>query len=190
MCTAGAEWVLITAAGSILGQGVIRMARKYGYQTIAVVLSRASAEQLTKLGAIATIATESEDVVKYVYRVTGGQGVERAMDCVGGATALAVIQSLAAGGKLVLYVTLTPGPIVLPSRHLMMPVSSVSGFFLPGWMAQHGPPKLQGVVRATRRLIAEGYVDTEIAAKFPLSQIHAALAAAAPGGKKILLHLQ
>lgn len=183
------QWLLITAAGSMLGQGAIRMARKYGYKTIAVVRSRAGAEQLAQLGATATVALESEDLIQAVYRITGGRGVQCAMDCVGGDTAVSVIRSLAAAGRLVLYGTLTPEPMTLPSRHLMMPVATVSGFFLPGWLAQHGPLKLLGVLRATRQLIAEGYFDTEIAAKFPLTQIHEALAAAAPGGKKILLDL-
>jgi NADPH:quinone reductase-like Zn-dependent oxidoreductase len=184
-------WVLVTAAGSALGKSVVRLGRRDGFRTICVVRSSAHSAELQALGADAVIETDRQDLVAEVSRVTSGQGVGYALDCVGGDTAGHVIRCLGLDGHLVVYGTLADSPMQLPSRDLMMPVARVSGFLLPNWMAQQSPLTLLGVLRAVKKLTIEGLFHTEVTETFPLDQVAAAVAAAMRPGRtgKVMLRI-
>jgi NADPH:quinone reductase-like Zn-dependent oxidoreductase len=184
-------WLLQSAAGSALGKMVIRLGKALGFRTINVVRSDAHGELLRRLGADAVIDSSLEDVASEVHRLTGGQGVAHALDCVGGETAGRLIRCLGLDGHLVLYGTLSPDPISLPSRSLMMPVARVSGFFLPNWLQQQSPLRLLRILRFTKSLAARGTFATEVAEVFPLAQVRNALERASERGRtgKILLRI-
>lgn len=185
------HWLLVTAAGSALGKSVVRLGRRDGFRTICVVRSEASAAALAALGADAVVATDGQDLVGEVARITGQRGVDYALDCVGGALAAEVVRCLGRGGRLVIYGTLSDSPMQVAVRDLMMPVAQVSGFLLPGWMAQQSPLKLLAVLRAVKRLAAEGVFDAEVAATYPLERAAEAVAAAVAPGRtgKVLLRI-
>ena len=176
-----ASWVLVTAAGSALGKSVVRMVKRYGFRTICVVRSGASTAELTKLGADAVIETDRHDLVTEVARLTAGQGVGFALDCVGGPLAGDVVRCLGLNGRLVVYGTLADSPIEIPSRDLMMPLAQVAGFYAGNWLAQQSPLKLLGVLRAVKRLTAEGVFHTDVTETYALDQAAMAVAASLRG---------
>jgi NADPH:quinone reductase len=184
-------WVLLTAAGSALGKSVVRMGRRDGFRTICVVRGGANTARLESIGADAVIGTDRQDLVAEVARVTGGQGVGYALDCVGGGLAGQVVQCLGLGGHLVLYGTLGDTPVALPSRDLMMPIARLSGFLLPTWMAQQSPLKLLGILRAVKKGIAEGIFHSDVTETYPLERVAAAVAAATRPGRtgKVMLRM-
>jgi len=184
-------WVVVTAAGSALGKSVVRLGRRDGFRTICVVRSGANTAELRALGADAVIETDRQDLIAEVARITAGQGVGYALDCVGGQLAGQVIRCLGVDGHLVLYGTLANEPMQVPSRDLMMPGARVSGFLLSTWTGQQSPLKLLGVLRAVKKLALEGMFHTDIGATFPLDQAAAAVAAAVQPGRtgKVLLRI-
>jgi NADPH:quinone reductase-like Zn-dependent oxidoreductase len=184
-------WVLVTAAGSALGKSVVRMGRRDGFRTICVVRSGANSAELTTLGAEAVIETDRQDLIGEVARITGGQGVGCALDCVGGALAGEVVRCLGLDGRLVIYGTLADRPLEIPGRDLMMPLAQVSGFLLPNWIARQSPLKMLGVLRAVKRLTVEGMFHTDVSATYPLEQVADAVAAAIKPGRvgKVMLHI-
>ena len=184
-------WLLVTAAGSALGKGVVQLARRQGFHTICVVRSDANRAELTALGADAVIDTSRQDLLDEVARITGGKGVGHALDCVGGQLASDVVRCLGLGGHLVVYGTLSDDPMQIPSRDLMMPVARVSGFYLGNWLAQQPTLKLLGALRAVRKLRREGLFHTDVAAIYPLEDAASAVAAAIVPGRtgKILLRI-
>ena len=185
------EWVLLTAAGSALGKSIVRMGRRQGFRTVCVVRSGAHTEELRALGADAVIETDRLDLAGEVARLTGGQGVQHALDCVGGELAGQVVRCLGLGGHLVLYGTLADAPIALPSRDLMMPLARVSGFLLPTWLAGQSPLKLLGILRTVTRLMAEGIFPAEVGETFPLDQVADAVEASLRPGRtgKVMLRI-
>jgi NADPH:quinone reductase-like Zn-dependent oxidoreductase len=185
------EWVLVTAAGSALGKSIVRMGRRAGFRTLCVVRGETSASELRTLGADAVVATSSQDLVAEVVRLTAGKGVEHALDCVGGELAGQVVRCLGPGGQLVLYGTLADAPIALPSRDLMMPMTRVSGFLLPTWLAQQPPLKLLGVLGAVKRGMAAGVFHADVSETYPLEQVAAAVAASLRPGRtgKVMLRI-
>lgn len=185
------EWVAITAAGSALGKSVVRMGRLYGFRTLCVVRSDSNSAELRALGADAVIETERQDLLAEVYRITAGQGVQHALDCVGGNLASELLQCLGLTGHLVVYGTLSGKPMQIPGRDLMMPLTRISGFFLSNWLALQSPLKLLGVLRAVKKLTREGIFQAEVTEVFGLERVVEAVTAAGVSGRtgKVLLRL-
>jgi len=185
------SWLLVTAAGSALGKSVVRMGRRDGFRTICVVRSATNTAELTALGADAVIETDRSDLVADVARLTGGRGVPCALDCVGGALTGQVVRCLGLNGRLLVYGTLADTPIEIPARDLMMPLAQVSGFYLGLWMAQRSPLKLLGLLRAVKRLTAEGVFQTEVSEVYPLERVAAAVTASLAPGRtgKVMLRI-
>ena len=184
-------WLLQSAAGSAVGKMVVRLGRELGFRTINVVRSQANVEALREHGADAIIDRSQQNVAEEVHRLTGGRGVGHALDCVGGEIGQELVRCLGIDGHMVVYGTLSPDPISLPSRLLMMPCARISGFFLPNWLMQQPPLRLLRVLRQARSLIARGVFETSVAEVFDLADVHTALEAASRRDRtgKILLRI-
>lgn len=184
------EWLLQTAAGSALGKMVIALGKKHGFRTINVVRRREQVEELKKLGADAVIVEADGPLPEQVHKLVGG-GVKYAIDPVGGTTGTQAIESLAAGGRAVLYGLLSGEPVRLDPRFLITGSKSVEGFWLSDWAGKASILAKLRLIRTIRGLMTEGIVKTEIAATLGLDNIASAVRqAAAPGkGGKVLLKM-
>lgn len=184
-------WLLQTAAGSALGRMVIRLGKHFGFRTINVVRRREQADELLRLGGDAAIATNDETVDTRVHDLTGGEGVPFAIDAVGGATAVAVVRSLAADGRMLVYGTLSNEPMSLDQRLLMVGNKRIEGFWLSEWVRRQGVLTMLRLFRQVRRLMRAGVLTTDVGTSFPLSDLKAAVRHAETPGRqgKTLLRL-
>ena len=98
--------VLITGAAGGIGGAAIQICRILGADPIALVSSAEKADYALSLGARAVIRHDTEDVVARARELTGGKGVDRIVDMVGGAATRRNIDALARFGHLVLVATL------------------------------------------------------------------------------------
>jgi NADPH:quinone reductase-like Zn-dependent oxidoreductase len=116
--------------------------------------------------------------------------VPYAIDAVGGATTLEVIKSLGNQGRLLVYGTLSGEPVPLDPRQLMVGQKRVEGFWLSEWVRRQGVVNMLRLFRQIAGLMREGAIHTQVAAKFPLDEIQAAVRQAetpARPGKILLL---
>lgn len=190
------DWLLQTAAGSALGQMVIRLGKEFGFRTLNVVRREAQVEELKKLGGDAVVAfdparQESADLRAAVQEKTGGTGVSAVIDPVGGATGSAALNCLADGGRMIVYGTLSAEPLSFSPRELMTPGTSIEGFWLARWMMRQ---KLVGKLRLVRditRLMQAGVLVSEVGETFPLEEIRSAVTKAEEVGRggKVLLRI-
>ena len=182
--------LLQTAAGSALSQMVRNLARADGFRVIDVVRSRSGAERLTQGHAKHVVALEDEDLLDAVHRIVPG-GVDYVLDCVGGPTGSEALRALSPGGRMVCYGTLSREPISLPPRDIMMPMTSVEGFYLAAYLAKRTLFQRLGLVRKTAKLIKSGVLGTPVEQTYRLDALHEALAHARRPGRagKILLDL-
>jgi len=132
-CPEPGEFLLQTAASSVLGKNVIQLSKHFGFKTINVVRNPKQVEELVALGADVVICTATEDVQQRVNAVTGGKGVKYAIDPVGGDATSAVIQSMAYCGKLSVYGQLAKEEIHFPSGLLVVKLLTLAGFWLSDW---------------------------------------------------------
>jgi len=183
------EWLLQTAAGSALGQMVIRLGKHFGFRTICVVRRSQQVRELVELGADEVIATDEQDLHERVMQITGGKGVRHAIDPVSGELGSRVIRCLSPGGRLIVFGTLSHQPLQFSSRDLMTPGASVEGFWLGNFMAKLGLLKKLSIVSKVGSLMKAGILVSEIGKTFTLDEIREACVEAertARGGKVLL----
>jgi NADPH:quinone reductase-like Zn-dependent oxidoreductase len=97
------EYLLQTAAGSVLGRQVIQLAKHWGIKTINVVRRAEQKEELKALGADEVISTDNEDVATRVKEITGGKLAYAVIDAVAGTLTKQVTASVRDGGQVFIY---------------------------------------------------------------------------------------
>lgn len=185
-------WLLQTAAGSALGRMVINLGRHEGFRTINVVRRREQAQELLQLGGDAAICTNDEKIEDRVQAVTGGAGVPFALDAVGGPTGSAALRSLGAGGRMLVYGTLSGEPLAVDPRVLMTGPRHLEGFWMSNWARRQGILTMLRLFRRIGQLMQKGVLTSEVGATYPLEEIQAAVRQAAQPGRsgKVLLRIK
>ena len=185
------EWLLQSAAGGALGKIVIRLGNIHGFRTLNVVRRREQVDELKKLGADAVIVEGDGPIPEQVAKAAGAESVRYAMDAVGGATGTGVVQALAAGGRCVLFGSLSGEPVSLDPRFLISGSRSVEGFWLGQWAKRQRVLTMLKLTRQIRGLIRAGVIRTEVTQSYPLDRVADAVTHAAKPGKggKVLLKL-
>ena len=182
--------LLQTAAGSALSQMVRNLAHADGFRVVDVVRTRAGADRLKQGGSKYVVALEDQDLLDAVHRIAPA-GVDYVLDCVGGATGSEVLRTLTPGGRMVCYGTLSREPISLPPRDILMPMTSIEGFYLAAYLANRSLFQRLGLVRKTAKLIESGVLSTSVERTYRLDDLHEALEHARRPGRtgKVLLDL-
>ena len=83
---------------------------------------------------------------------------------------------------MVCYGTLSREPISLPPRDIMMPMTSIEGFYLTAYLAKRTLFQRLGLVRKTAKLIESGVLGTPVEQTYRLDALHEALAHATKAG--------
>jgi NADPH:quinone reductase-like Zn-dependent oxidoreductase len=108
------DFVVITAASSSVGLAAIQIAKYAGATPIALTRTSAKRNQLKVVGAAHVIATEEQDFVKEVLRITDGQGARVVFDPVGGKGFSKLVSLLAFRGTAFIYGALVDGDAHIP----------------------------------------------------------------------------
>jgi len=189
LAMAPGEWLLQTAAGSTLGRVVLQIARLRGFKTINVVRRREQVEELKGLGADEVICTDDEDIVDRVNAITGGAGIVKAIDAVGGETGAAAARALGRNGVMLVYGLLSLKPMALDTGRMIFTTSTIRGFWLSEWFRTAAPAKLMSVTGEMMRSMATNEIVPPVEAEYPLADVLAAVAHAERPGRsgKVLL---
>jgi NADPH:quinone reductase-like Zn-dependent oxidoreductase len=185
------EWLLQSAAGSALGRMIIKLGRQDGFRTLNVVRRREAIDELRQLGGDAVIASSDGPIDEQVRRVTRSEGVNYAVDPVGGDTGTAVFDSLAADGRMLVYGTLSGEPVRIDPRRMIAGKRVVEGFWLGHWMRARSIPAALKLFHDIAGLIRAGVLATEVGGSYPLEAAAEAVRAAEAVGRrgKLLLKI-
>ncbi|WP_334266714.1 zinc-dependent alcohol dehydrogenase family protein [Edaphobacter sp. HDX4] len=115
------DWLLQTAAASSVGKFVLQLAQQYRFKTINVIRRREQESIIRNLGGNEVIYTSDEDLKARLQELTGGKGVERAIDCVAGEVGAEVARNLAPAGTMLVYGALSSHRQTDPAK-LTMPL--------------------------------------------------------------------
>jgi putative PIG3 family NAD(P)H quinone oxidoreductase len=96
------ERALVHAGGSGVGTAAIQLARQRGAQVFVTAGSDDKLARCAELGADAGINYKTEDFADRVAKLTGGEGVDVILDCVGGSYLERNVGALRAKGRLVI----------------------------------------------------------------------------------------
>jgi NADPH:quinone reductase-like Zn-dependent oxidoreductase len=183
-------WLLQSAAGSSLGQMVIRLGKKFGFRTLNVVRRREQVEELKKLGADAVLV-EADGPISHQVRKLTQEPVLYAIDPVGGKTAGELIEALSPGGRCLLYGSLSGDAVPVHPRTMVSGSIEVSGFWLANWSKRQSVVTMLKLFRQVTAMMQEGILQTTFSGIYPLEDVKKAVEhAAAPGkGGKVLLRI-
>ncbi|MFG2117259.1 zinc-dependent alcohol dehydrogenase family protein [Streptomyces sp. NPDC048718] len=108
--------VVITGASSGVGTAAIQVALRVGAVPIAATRGAAKRERLRALGAPHVVATDEQDLVDEVRRITGGVGADVVFDAIGGPGFARLGGALRPEGTAVLYGWLDLRPAEVPMQ--------------------------------------------------------------------------
>lgn len=166
------QTVLISAASSSVGLAAIQIAKRIGARPIALTRQVAKVEALLEHGADAVVASETQNVVAEVKRLTDGRGADLVFDPVGGAHFADLTRATANGGTLVLYGALATTPTEISPFDVLARDLTVRGLALTALTRD------DTLLAALKRFVGDGLADGSlrptIARRFKLNDIAAA----------------
>lgn len=161
--------LLLPAASSSVGLAAIQIAHHVGAMPIALTRTSAKTAELKEAGAAHVIATEEQDLVAEVMRLTVGEGARVVFDPVGGPTFAKLAEATAVGGILFVYGALSPEPTVLPVLAVLGRHLTIRGYEL--FEVTGDDIKIEAVKRFIIDGLASGVFRPKIAKTFPFNQI-------------------
>jgi NADPH:quinone reductase-like Zn-dependent oxidoreductase len=163
------ETILIPAASSSVGIAAIQIANMIGAIPVALTRTSAKREQLLAVGAKHVIATEEEDLVAAVQKITDGKGARVVFDPVGGPTFAKLAEASSRGATLVLYGALSPEPIAISPFDMLGKMLTVTASLI--MTTSSDPVKLKEAVAFVCDGLKSGQLKPIIAKTFTLDQI-------------------
>jgi NADPH:quinone reductase-like Zn-dependent oxidoreductase len=124
------DTLLIPAASSSVGIAAIQIANLVGATPIALTRKQDKRAALTELGAAHVIATEEQDLIAEVKRLTKSKGARVVFDPVGGPTVAKLTAAMAERGILFLYGALSNEPTPLPLFEVLSKTLTIRGYVL------------------------------------------------------------
>ncbi len=163
------EFVLIPAASSSVGLAAIELSNMVGAIPVALTRYGNKREALLKAGAKHVIATEEQDLVAEVNRITDGKGARVVFDPVGGPTISKLAEATAQNGIIFQYGTLSTEPTPLPLFSVIGKQLTIRGYTL--FELSSNPQRLERAKQFIVDSLASGKLIPLVAKTFPLQQI-------------------
>lgn len=182
------ESVLIHAAAGGVGAIAVQLAKLFGAgQIIATASTEEKLEHARQMGATDLVDYTEEGWEQKVKELTGGKGVDVALEMVGGEVFNKTLTCLAPFGRLVIFGAASGEQAVFAPAQLMKRNQSVIGFFLPQIM--RNPALLQSSLQELLGYMKEGSLELTIGGTYPLAQaadVHRLLQGRKTIGKLVL----
>ena len=161
--------VIILAASSSVGLAAIQIANAAGAVSIATTRTSAKREALLSHGAQHVIATQEQDFVEEVKRLTGGKGARVIFNPVAGPGVETLAQAASQGGTIILYGALAPSPTPFPLFTALEKGLTFRGYTL--WEIAGDPQRMARGKQYVLDGLASGKLKPVIAKTFPFDKI-------------------
>ena len=182
------ETVLIHAAASGVGSAAVQIAKDVGATVIGVVGSADKQRWISEFGADHTLNRREADIVAEVGRITGGRGVDVALDAAGGDAFAQSLKAVGTGGRVVALANVALAPSTVDTRDFYPKNVRINGFQLTNLMRSGWDPKPE--LRELLAAVHDGRFTVPIHATFPLAdaaKAHLLLESGDTQGKVVLI---
>jgi NADPH:quinone reductase-like Zn-dependent oxidoreductase len=163
------QTVLIRAASSSVGLAAIQITKSRGAVPVALTRRSNKRDELLQHGAAHVIATEEQDLVAEVARITDGKGANVAFDPVGGSEVAKILEALGYLGIFFQYGALDTAPLAVPVMPLLGKDLTVRGYQL--FEITKDPARLEKAKDYIVKGLASGALKPVVAKTFKLDQI-------------------
>ncbi|MES2579241.1 MAG: zinc-dependent alcohol dehydrogenase family protein [Pseudomonadota bacterium] len=166
------DFVLITAASSSVGVASIEIANLIGAIPIAVTRKSDKKDALLKLGAKYVIASEEQDIVQEVNKITNNKGARVVFDPVAGPMINKLADATSPHGIIFQYGALSTEPTPLPLFAILGKQITIRGYTL--FDLTSDAARLSRAKQFVIEGVSSGKLKPIIAKTFPFEQIVAA----------------
>lgn len=163
------ETILIRAASSSVGLAAIQIANLVGALPVALTRSSEKRQALLNAGAAHVIATQEEDLVAEVNRITEGKGARMAFDPVGGPEVANMLRALSHLGIFFQYGALDTADLSIPVMEVLGKDLTIRGYQL--FEITQDPKRLNGAKAFISQGLESGALRPLIARTFSFDQI-------------------
>lgn len=173
-------WIVQNAANSAVGRCVIGLAKQLGIRTINLVRRVELVDELLALGAD-EVALDDDAAVE----AHKDKKAVLAFNCVGGESALRLMNLLGAGGTHVTYGAMARRPLTVPNGLMIFKNLTLRGLWITKWI--EGAPR-EELEEVYGKLATSG-LNMPVDRVFPLAEYREAIEAAGASGRngKVLL---
>lgn len=181
------DWVVQNAANSAVGVAVIQLCRSRGIRTANLVRREELVSPLKAIGADC-VALDDREAPEKIAAEVGGDHVPLGLNSVGGPSVLNLAKVVSDHGTVVTFGGMTGEKIRFPTRQLIFNDIRFAGFWMDRWNRVQGEEARRKLLGRVFDAIADGTVQTQIEAVYPLEKFREALEHNASGRLgKILL---
>jgi NADPH:quinone reductase len=166
--------VVQTAAASVLGKMIIRLAKRRGIEIINIVRREEQVHDLVALGAQHVLNSGDPDFDAQLRGLCHTLKAHLAFDAVGGVLSGQVLRAMPNASRMIVYGALSGQPCAIYPDDLVFRKKRVDGFWLVDWLTDSTPAIIGSVVMDVLTAV-DGEYTTEVRARYPLAQVPAAL---------------
>jgi len=176
------QWIAVNAANGAVGRLLNVLARQRGVHVLNLVRGPVSVKALQELGFEPVVDTQSSDWVARATESTGGEGVARAVDQVGGPASNDLFTLLGPRGELISFGALSGQPMSINPGPMIFKQAVVKGFWGSKRAEEIGAEQRRRLIGELVDAAARGVLRLEVEAAYPLeSAAEAAAATERPG---------
>jgi NADPH:quinone reductase-like Zn-dependent oxidoreductase len=181
------DFVIIPAASSSVGMAALQLTNYAGATPIALTRTAAKKDRLLQAGAAYVIATEEQNAVAEVMRITNNNGARVVFDPIGGPNFPKLVQALAKGGITYIYGELDDGDTSIPPLKMIGKSASIKGYSVFQITGNDAPRKI--AIEYIVKALAEGALKPVIDRTFEFDEmveVHRYLESNAQFGKIVV----
>ncbi|MDN5003551.1 zinc-dependent alcohol dehydrogenase family protein [Bradyrhizobium sp. GCM10027634] len=178
-------WVIQNGANSATGRAVIAVAKSLGLKLVNVVRREELVPELRALG-VDVALVDGPDLPKRVASETGGAPIHLALDMVGGAATLNLMNCVAPKGTVVLYSGMSGQPFSGSTQKAIFAEVAMRGFWLLHWLKTATDETMGKMYDHLIPLVTSGALTAPVAATYGLEQFPDAIAQAASFKGKVI----
>jgi NADPH:quinone reductase-like Zn-dependent oxidoreductase len=182
------DWVIQDVANSAVGRHLIVLAKAKGARTLNVVRRDDVSDELKALGAD-VVLTDGPDLAQRAQQATGGAPIRLGIDAVSGEACKRIADSVADGGVVVSYGSMSGADLVI-SRAALGRGITLKAFMLGDGLAKRPREQVRAIYAELAAKLRDGVLKAPVDATYPIDDIKAALAHAQRGhrnGKVLVL---
>jgi trans-2-enoyl-CoA reductase len=172
------DWIIQNAANCAAGRAVIQIAHELGFKTVNLVRRAELFDELRSEGAD-VVLLDDENARDAVKQATNGAAICLGLNCVGGESALRVANSLAFGGTMVTFGSMSLQPFKMPTGLLIFKDLRFRGIWINKWYDDASQNERMAAFGPIFDMAKRGLLRTKVEKVYSLDDAQAAIAHAA-----------
>lgn len=179
------QWIIQNAANGAVGESMAMLAPERNINTINLVRSKESEQELIDLGITKNnVVTDDDDWKEQVQKIVGDAKISGAVDAVGGKSGGELLSLLGKHGAMASLGSMSGEPLTINPSHLIFNLSKVKGFWASDLMQEISADDMQRLTKELIERAASGTLKLPTGGIYDLDDIQKAVSEKVQSEKK------